>query len=139
MEELETHLPSDGDDDDTFGDIHGTFWDDHNAIDDEVLEDTADNHSQLLKTLVPSPVIKDIFEANTRSPNAQDIIFIKVFINSCLMALMIRILQSSCIVRLTRRSSWNRRCLLEVRFAQQYHTHVLEHGTRVLQMISSRE
>jgi len=98
MEELETHLPSDGDDDDTFGDIHGTFWDDHNAIDDEVLEDTADNHSQLLKTLVPSPVIKDIFEANIRSPNAQDIIFIKVFINSCLMALMIRILQSSCIV-----------------------------------------
>jgi hypothetical protein len=78
MEELEMHLSSDGDDDDTFGDTHSTFWDNHTVIDEK--EDTADNHSQLLKTLVPSPVIKDIFEANIRSPNSQDIIFIKVLI-----------------------------------------------------------
>ena len=78
MEELEMHLSSDGDDDDTFGDTHSTFWDNHSAADVE--EDSADNHSQLLKTIVPSPVIKDIFEANIRSPNSQDIVFIKVFI-----------------------------------------------------------
>jgi hypothetical protein len=76
MEELDMNLSSDGDDDDTFGDTHSTFWDNHSAIDEE--ENTAENHSQLLKTLVPSPVIKDIFEANIRSPNSQDIIFIKV-------------------------------------------------------------
>ena len=34
---------------------------------------------KLIKTLVPSPVIKDIFEANLRSPDSQDIIFIKVY------------------------------------------------------------
>ena len=78
MEELEMNLSSDGDDDDTFGDTHSTFWDNPGAIDLE--EDTAENHSQLLKTLVPSPVIKDIFEGNIRSPNSQDIIFIKVLI-----------------------------------------------------------
>ena len=83
------NLSSDGDDDDTFGDTHSAFWDNHSVIDEE--EDTADNHSQLLKTLVPSPVIKDIFEAKIRSPNSQDIIFIKVLI-ILFNALMIRII-----------------------------------------------
>ena len=96
MEELETHLPSDMDEDDTFDDTHSAFWGDNNARADET-EDTADNHSQLLKTLVPSPVIKSIFEANIRSPHSQDIIFIKVLI-VLFNGAYVRTIQSSCIV-----------------------------------------
>ena len=36
----------------------------------------------LMKTLVPSPVIKCIFEANVRAPDSQDIVFIKVIDSS---------------------------------------------------------
>ena len=35
--------------------------------------------SLLIKTLIPSPVIKDVLEANLSAPNSKDIIFIKVF------------------------------------------------------------
>jgi hypothetical protein len=38
-----------------------------------------DSHlPKLIKTLVPSPVIKDIFEANLRGTDSKDVIFVKV-------------------------------------------------------------
>ena len=77
MDELETQLAGEGDGNDTFGDTNSTFWDD-TAVHNDTEEETWENHFQLLRTLVPSPVIKDIFEANIRSPTSQDIIFIKV-------------------------------------------------------------
>jgi hypothetical protein len=33
---------------------------------------------RLVKTLVPSPVVKSIFEANLRTPDSNDIILVKV-------------------------------------------------------------
>lgn len=95
MDELETEFPSDGDDGDTFDDSHSMFWED-TAGDDEDEEETPEKHSQVLTTLVPSPVIKDIFEANLRSPGSQDIIFIKVSA-PLIYALTVRAIRLSCI------------------------------------------
>jgi hypothetical protein len=50
-------------------------------MEDIQYNDTTEDNGDLpviIKTLVPSPVIKCIFEANLRAPDSQDIIFIKV-------------------------------------------------------------
>ena len=38
----------------------------------------SENPRPLVKTLVPSPVVKAIFEADLRGPDSQDIVFVKV-------------------------------------------------------------
>jgi len=54
------------------------------AIPDSALDSTEDidsigseEDSLLTKTLVSSPIVKDIFEANLRTYSSQDIIFVK--------------------------------------------------------------
>jgi len=36
-----------------------------------------DEHAKVIRTLVPSPVVQAILQANLRSPCSQDIIFVK--------------------------------------------------------------
>lgn len=45
---------------------------------EDIVSTESGGASLLTKTLVPSPIIKDIFEANLRSHNSQDVIFTKV-------------------------------------------------------------
>jgi hypothetical protein len=55
--------------------------DDDSDFDMDLVEDDeagdSTQPSLLTKTLVPSPIIKDIFEANLRAHDSQDIVFIK--------------------------------------------------------------
>jgi hypothetical protein len=42
-------------------------------------ENYAGEFARLVKTIVPSPAIKDVFEADLRGPGSKDIILVKVY------------------------------------------------------------
>ena len=88
---------------------------------------------KLIKTLVPSPVIKDIFEANLRGPDSQDVIFIKVSLFYNLLFTP-RIMGLNCIVSQQVRSCLNRPSHLIAQFAQQYRTFDLARFLKISQL-----
>jgi len=46
-------------------------------------------HSKVIRSLVPSPVVQAIFQANLRSPRSQDIIFVKASLLLCADPLLV--------------------------------------------------
>lgn len=44
-------------------------------------ENCAGEFARLVKTVVRSPAIKDVFEVDLRGPGSRDIIFVKVYIH----------------------------------------------------------
>jgi hypothetical protein len=61
-------------------------------------ENYAGEFARLVKTVVPSPAIKDVFEANLRRPSSQDIILVKVYNLISIIALRVRITALNCTV-----------------------------------------
>jgi len=51
--------------------------------DDNGYGEKLNEHSKVIRTLVPSPVVQAIFQANLRSPCSQDIIFVKASLPLC--------------------------------------------------------
>jgi len=45
-------------------------------------DETLSEHAKVVRTLVPSPVILDILQANLRAPDSRDIIFVKACRNT---------------------------------------------------------
>jgi hypothetical protein len=76
-------------------------------------DETLYEHAKVLRTLVPSPVILDIFQANLRSPSSWDIIIVKARRNT-LAEFDSSTTASSCTVLLGQSFSWNPICPLIV-------------------------